>query len=237
MSVQHYKNGQLSIIAGAGGFGGGEESFTGTKAEVEQAISAGQIKENWTVYITDDIEEVTPNASNYKIEYITQENYDALPEDKYTNDIEYHITDGGISNVIASNIEYDNATSGLEAINVQNAVDELKENVNTLNESLENNFLSGYYVDNNGVTIPHDVGSTTETDILAVFNQLAPNQTWMGFIRNDSMKHFCIMARASVQQRGMAIVFFVHTDRVRYYRFQDGAIIKNADLNMTDVTT
>lgn len=135
MSVKHYKNGQLTLIAGSGG-GGGEESFTGTKAEVEQAIAAGQIKENWTVYITDDIEEVVPDASDYKIEYITQEDYDALGEEKYENDIEYHITDGGINNVIASNIEYDNATSGLEAINVQGAVDELKEDVSTLNENL-----------------------------------------------------------------------------------------------------
>ena len=138
MSVQHYKNGQLSIIAGAGGIGGGggEESFTGTKAEVEQAIAAGQIKENWTVYITDDIEEVVPDTSDYKIEYITQEEYDALGEEKYENDIEYHITDGGINNIIASNIEYDNSVSGLEATTVQSAVDELKDDVSTLNESL-----------------------------------------------------------------------------------------------------
>ena len=77
MSVQHYKNGQLSIIAGAGGIGGGggEESFTGTKAEVEQAIAAGEIKENWTVYITDDIEEVTPGGE-VKIEVL--DSYDEI---------------------------------------------------------------------------------------------------------------------------------------------------------------
>ena len=73
MSVKHYKNGQLTLIAGSGG-GGCEESFTGTKAEVEQAIAAGQIKENWTVYITDDIEEVVPG----EVEIDTLDTYDEI---------------------------------------------------------------------------------------------------------------------------------------------------------------
>lgn len=129
MSVQHYKNGQLSIIAGAGGIGGGdgENSFTGTKAEVEQAIAAGQIKENWTVYITDDLEDIvnTPGSNNCdcKIEYITQEQYDALPEDKLTNDIEYRITDNNPATPSAKNMAYDGAVSGIEANNVQDAID------------------------------------------------------------------------------------------------------------------
>ena len=129
MSVQHYKNGQLNIIAGAGGIGGGdgENSFTGTKAEVEQAIAAGQIKENWTVYITDDLEDIvnTPGGSNCdcKVEYITQEQYDLLPEDKLTNDIEYRITDNNPATPSAKNMAYDGTASGLEATNVQDAID------------------------------------------------------------------------------------------------------------------
>lgn len=133
MSVKHYKNGQLTLIAGSGG-GGGEESFTGTKAEVEQAIAAGQIKENWTVYITDDIEEVVGGASGNcgcKIEYVTQEQYDALPEDKLTNDIEYRITDSNPATPSAKNMAYDNDKSGIEAVNVQDAID-------VVNESLTN---------------------------------------------------------------------------------------------------
>ena len=62
MSVQHYKNGQLSIIAGAGGIGGGggecdceNKTFTGTTAEVEQAIADGVIKDDYIVNITDDV--------------------------------------------------------------------------------------------------------------------------------------------------------------------------------------
>ena len=53
MSVNRYKDGQLTLIAGSGD----SNTFTGTKTEVEQAIAAGKIKENWTVYITDDLED------------------------------------------------------------------------------------------------------------------------------------------------------------------------------------
>ena len=88
MSVKHYKNGQLTLIAGSGG-GGGEESFTGTKAEVEQAIAADQIKENWTVYITDDIEEVVGGA--VEIETLT-----TLEEVKNTEDISTPVGAGAI---------------------------------------------------------------------------------------------------------------------------------------------
>ena len=105
------------------------------------------------------------------------------------------------------------------------------------NDSLEDNLLIGCGVNNNGVVIPHNVGSTVETDIFAVFNQLGDNQTWMGFVRNDSMKRFCIIARSNNQKRGIAIAFATHNNVVTYYRFQNDAIVKNATLNMTDVTT
>ena len=74
---------------------------------------------------------LTPGGDG-NIQYITQEEYDALPDDKYENNIEYHITDGGINNATASNVEYDNTTSGLNATTVQSAVDELKEDLNKL---------------------------------------------------------------------------------------------------------
>ena len=155
MSVKHYKNGQLTLIAGSGG-GGGEESFTGTKAEVEQAIAAGEIKENWTVYITDDIEEVVGGASGNcgcKIEYVTQEQYDALPEDKLTNDIEYRITDNNPTTPEAKNMAYDNSKSGIEAVNVQDAIDAVaSENLNNLRLYPDFSKLEKIMSKDNGVT-------------------------------------------------------------------------------------
>lgn len=133
--------------------------FTGTAAEYE-AVEF-DIEEGTIVTITDDFDEenligadtlkrvadLEDAVANFEgvdnAVYLTQEQYDALPESKLTDDVEYRITDRGIENVSASNVEYDNAVSGLGATNVQGAVDELKEDVDglqgdisTLNESL-----------------------------------------------------------------------------------------------------
>ena len=62
MSVNQYINGKLNLIAGgfSGSGGGGEcdcenKVFTGTAAEVEQAIADGIIKDDYIVNITDDV--------------------------------------------------------------------------------------------------------------------------------------------------------------------------------------
>ena len=59
------------------------------------------------------------------IVYLTQSEYDALPDSKLTDDVEYRITDTGIGETKASNVSYDNSNSGLEAINTQMAIDEV----------------------------------------------------------------------------------------------------------------
>ena len=102
--------------------------FTGTKAEVQLAIAAGEIKEGDIVNITDDINDY-PGGGDYpsgasNIVYLTQEQYDALPDDKLTDDIEYRIMDEGFE-ATAVNIGYDNSKSGLSAETLQEAVDEL----------------------------------------------------------------------------------------------------------------
>lgn len=61
--------------------------------------------------------------------YLTQEQYDALPESKESDDVEYRITDAG-SMGAAENVGYDNSKSGIEAVNVQDAIDKLDENLN-----------------------------------------------------------------------------------------------------------
>ena len=134
MSVNQYINGKLNLIAGGYGSGGGEcgceeNTFTGTMEEVQAAIAAGEIKDDFIIFVTDDFEEI---SSDNKIEYVTQEEYDALPESKLTDNVEYRITDKGIDSVSASNVKYDGSASGLNAINVQGAVDELKDSLSKL---------------------------------------------------------------------------------------------------------
>ena len=103
--------------------------FTGTKAEVQLAIAEGKIKEGDIVNITDDINDYPGGGGDYpsgasNIVYLTQEQYDALPDDKLTDDIEYRIMDEGFE-ATAVNVGYDNSKSGLSAETVQEAVDEL----------------------------------------------------------------------------------------------------------------
>lgn len=68
---------------------------------------------------------------------VTQAEYDALPDSKYTDGVMYCIKDSEFS---AENVPYDNTDSGLEADNVQDAIDEevdaLGDEV-TLREELE----------------------------------------------------------------------------------------------------
>ena len=70
------------------------------------------------------------------IEYLTQAEYDALPDSKLTNGVEYRITDANTSSTVARNIAYDNSESGIEAVSVQDAID-------TVNESLDTKVVYG----------------------------------------------------------------------------------------------
>ena len=103
--------------------------FTGTKVQVQLAIAEGKIKEGDIVNITDDINDYPGGGGDYpsgasNIVYLTQEQYDALPDDKLSDDIEYRIMDEGFE-ATAINIGYDNSKSGLFAETLQEAVDEL----------------------------------------------------------------------------------------------------------------
>ena len=62
------------------------------------------------------------------IVYLTQAEYNALPDTKYTDGKIYFITDAdGTSE--ATNVEYDNSLSGLHANTMQDAIDELNQNL------------------------------------------------------------------------------------------------------------
>lgn len=64
--------------------------------------------------------------------YVTQAEYDALPDSKLTNNVEYRIKDGNADEGKASNLSYDNSFSGLEANNVQTAIDKVNESLHVI---------------------------------------------------------------------------------------------------------
>ena len=77
--------------------------------------------------VQEAVDKLAEGAGN-KVEYLTQEEYDDLPEDKLTNNVEYRILDSGTPTT-ARNVGYDGTASGIDAVNVQGAID-------TLNNSL-----------------------------------------------------------------------------------------------------
>lgn len=95
------------------------------------------------------------------IEYLTQAEYDALPESKLTNGVEYRITDAG-SMGAAENVGYNNIKSGIEAVNVQDAIDKLAEGgINTVNETYYDEETDTLYIQ--GGTSNYTYDSETET--------------------------------------------------------------------------
>ena len=67
-----------------------------------------------------------------EVVYLTQAEYDALPASKLTDGKIYKVKTTGVvpgGSTNASDVEYDNTTSGLTADNVQDAIDELKTNI------------------------------------------------------------------------------------------------------------
>ena len=72
------------------------------------------------------------------IVYLTQEEYDALPPSKESDDVEYRITNANTSINAARDWAYDNRISKLEATDVQSAIDEVQNNVSTVSNSLTN---------------------------------------------------------------------------------------------------
>lgn len=101
----------------------------------------------------DELSEKVKSGGN--IMYLTQAQYDALPESKESDDVEYRITDAGTM-AGAENVGYDNSKSGIEAVNVQDAIDKL-------DESLEE-------ILNNSNSLKIDCGVTTATSSSTTIN-------------------------------------------------------------------
>ena len=95
------------------------------------AIRAGNVQG-----AIDEIMETTSQSRT-----LTQAEYDALPDTKYTDGIEYFITDA--EPLDASTIAYDNTASKMTATNVQAGIDELNSNLEDLSSLIKVKTLTG----------------------------------------------------------------------------------------------
>ena len=96
------------------------------------AIRAGNVQG-----AIDEIMETTSQSRT-----LTQAEYDALPDTKYTDGIEYFITDA--EPLDASTIAYDNTASKMTATNVQAGIDELNSNLGGMKFGIDSNGNYGY---------------------------------------------------------------------------------------------
>lgn len=63
---------------------------------------------------------------------LTQEEYDALPDSKYTDDVTYYITDDYLDTGVAANVTFEKTGTNLVADNVQDAIVEVNKKVTDL---------------------------------------------------------------------------------------------------------
>lgn len=84
---------------------------------------------------------------------LTQAQYDALPDTKYTDGINYYITDAGADSITASNVGFNDSVTQLGATTTQKAIEKVNEKVGIVSESLGDLF---------GVKIGHTEWVITE---------------------------------------------------------------------------
>lgn len=73
-----------------------------------------------------------PYFINQESIMLTQAEYDALPDSKYTDDVTYYIMDQYLDTGIAQNVTFDKTGTGLVSANVQDAIEEVNKKVNDL---------------------------------------------------------------------------------------------------------
>lgn len=82
-------------------------------------------------------------SEGQEIVYLTQAEYDALPASKLTDGKIYKVKTTGVvpgGSIDASDVEYDNTTSGLTADNVQDAIDEVSQEMSTIQSTVDTIF-------------------------------------------------------------------------------------------------
>lgn len=86
--------------------------------------------------LQEQIDKLEENASSGVD--LTQAEYDALPDSKETDGVDYYITDEDFVATDAKAVSYDNSASGLAAKTAQVAIDEVAANIGKTNANIEN---------------------------------------------------------------------------------------------------
>lgn len=151
------------------------------------AIRAGNVQG-----AIDEIMETTSQSRT-----LTQAEYDALPDTKYTDGIEYFITDA--EPLDASTIAYDNTASKMTATNVQAGIDELNNRSNLISDAwnASTTYAVGKYcIYNNSLwkcLVQHSGQTPTEgtywTKVTVANEITSVNNSLLGFIDTTNMIH------------------------------------------------
>ena len=139
--------------------------------KIEEALI--RLRDDLKEWITNNLNAVGGGGSS-NIEYVTKAEYEALPDSKLSDDVEYRITDANTSNTFAStDIAYDSGT-------VKDALDSLNESLNSLHitqsslQTTTKQCAYGTYVDYFSYTPSEDtfvkVWATTELNELVNHN-------------------------------------------------------------------
>lgn len=122
-----------------------------------------------------------------EVVYLTQAEYDALPSSKLTDGKIYKIKTTGVvpgGSADASDVEYDNTTSGLTATNVQDAINEVNSKVSSgtmieRGDMVFCNFNGKTETDKYIKSVYHSsTGSTSAYYTISVYNNLNIEYTW-----------------------------------------------------------
>ena len=118
--------------------------------------------------LQEQIDKLEENASSGVD--LTQAEYDALPDSKETDGVDYYITDEDFVATDAKAVSYDNSASGLAAKTAQVAIDEVAANIGKTNANIEN------YTLKTQITNPNLL-------VTSVFTQSIFLSVWVGFPR------------------------------------------------------
>ncbi len=155
-----------------------ESGYVPYKRRVKNSSGNYNTISHWTSSNTVEMDDGTTLedkvATLSQAEEVTQAQYDALPASKNTDGVVRYITDADTVGD-ASAIDYDNTTSGLSATDVQDAIDEVDGNVDSIDSALGNTSISS-------------IGDGTVTGAISTLNSrttlesvtLTGSQYWSG---------------------------------------------------------
>lgn len=144
--------------------------------------------------------------------YLTQAEYDALPDSKLSNGVEYRITDANVGESIASNLAYDNTYSGIQAVNVQTAIDEV-------NDSLNKTISADNYIEIENNWVATESGIVVATTNGADNSYLSIRRNNVGMIVSTGNEGgYGLVANCPVVKGDIA-TYVIYGTTINYFRF------------------